>query len=70
MTKPKTEEQKQQDRMGRLHNKLVAVIKGSSLAMPETYVVIDNLRQSLLASFRQATGQDRVVIFKEKPKEE
>lgn len=69
MTKPKTEEQKQRDRMGRLHNKLVAVIKKSGLNMPETYVVIDNIRHALLTSFRQATGQDRAIIFKEKPEE-
>lgn len=66
---PKTEEQKQKDRMGRLHNKLIAVIGKSNLDMPETYVVIDNIRHSLLASFRQSTGQDKVVIFQDKPEE-
>ena len=54
----RTEEQKQRDRMGRLHNKLVTVIGKSKLDMPETYVVIDNIRQSLLNGFRQATKQE------------
>ena len=54
----KTEEQKQRDRMGRLHNKLVTVIGKANLNMPETYMVVDNIRQSLLNSFRQATKQE------------
>lgn len=58
MTKPKTETQKQRDRMGRMHNKINKLIEQSNLDMPETYVVIDNVRHSLLVNLRKATGQE------------
>jgi len=58
MTKPKSEAQKQKDRMGKLHNKMVVLIGKSNLDMPEVYVVLDNIKQSLLNRFRRTTGQE------------
>lgn len=58
MAKPKTEDEKQRDRMGRLHNKISTLIGKSNLDMPETYVVLDNIKQSLLKGFRKATRQE------------
>jgi len=57
VAKPKTEAQKQRDRMGRLHNRINTIIEKSNLDMPETYVVIDNIRHSLLVTLRKITGQ-------------
>jgi len=58
MTKPKSEAQKQKDRMGRFHNKVVVLIGKSNLNMPEVYVVLDNIKQSLLNGFRKTTRQE------------
>lgn len=58
MSKPKTEIEKQRDRMGKLHNRLVKVIESSKLSMPENYMVVDNIGYSMLASMRRVTGQD------------
>lgn len=55
MTKPKTEAKKRKDRMGRIHNKIVAIIIKSDLTMPEVYVILDSIKQSLLNEFRKAT---------------
>lgn len=58
MTKPKSEVQKHVDKMGRLHNKMVRLIGKSNLDMSEVYVVLDNIKQSLLNRFRRTTGQE------------
>jgi len=44
--------------MGRLHNRINTIIEKSNLDMPETYVVIDNIRHSLLVTLRKMTGQE------------
>lgn len=56
MTKPKA--QKQKDRMARLNNKIVALVTESGLDATEAYMVMENIRYSLLHDFRKATGQE------------
>lgn len=58
MTKPKTQVQKKRDKMARLNNRLVKVIGQSSLDIPEIYMVLDNIKHSMLSSLRKVTGQE------------
>jgi hypothetical protein len=57
MSKPKTEAQKRKDKMGRVHNKIVAILDKSELDFAEIYLILDNMKQSVMESFRKATGQ-------------
>jgi len=53
-----TKEGRQWDRMGRLHNELIVVIEKEALDVTETYMVLDNIKRSLLVNMRKATGQE------------
>ena len=55
----KSEREKQKDRMGRFHNRVVKLISESKLDLPETYMVISNIGISLLENLRKNTDMER-----------